>query len=945
MEPGVPFALLGSVQLLAVAAWAGLACAALALTRRTPGSRVPALLAALGAVVLVAVEVRTGLSFGSAASDDLALARCAGALLLGAGLYAGALPSSPARSAERPVAPVLGALPLAGIVVPLGAAPGPSVLAAGASLAAALAAVRAVGGKAGAALGGGLALAAAAAVVAPIADDGPSQAVTATALRGAGAVLVLTALVVLARTSLLAKVVAAILAGVLAMAAAAVGVVGTVVTSRFDEQAASLVEQAAQGRLQALTATGESAVPVGRVAQAAYARSASAADVTGILASLSNRGDTFAGVVDRTRKATAVGGSSPLTPAETLSLGQDRAVRFALETTGPEAVLQPLTLLTRLAGAQPSLALVVLVPETRASADVRPASVFVFGQRLGDAYAADDFDAGGYGLSLLVGDDVVASNRSGAEADQLEAIASRTGLSSGIDTDGVTVQAEGKSPTVRFVPLQGFDGEPVGVLALSRRADESLAAQRDALRVLMLTALLTTALVGVVAVVLGRRTVDPVRRLTDAAERIGAGDLAATAGVTGDDEVAALSRTFDAMTGNLGRLTDDLRDSAARLATVLASMSDGMVATDGTGTVTSVNRAAVEMAGLPDEAAALGRSLVDVLDVRDPAGEQLADARLRLRDAPGEVHPVDGGPTVPVRIAITPLQSGDGVVVVLRDTTREREVERMKTEFLSNVSHELRTPLTPIRGYADILVSRGAALRPEQVATFSATILAESLKMNRVVDLLVDVASIEAGRVQVSPRPVAVRALLDERLVAWRGRAPERAGDLRRRVAGSLPHVLVDPTWVAKALDELLDNAVKYTPVGTPIALVGAMSPDGRSVRVSVKDSGPGIAERDQALLFTSFEQVDGSATRRVGGLGLGLSFVRRLADDAGFPLTVVSSTGKGAEFALDLPVTDQPPPAPTRRAVRKPAPPVVPAAAPAKKAPAKKAPAKKPPR
>jgi len=257
---------------------------------------------------------------------------------------------------------------------------------------------------------------------------------------------------------------------------------------------------------------------------------------------------------------------------------------------------------------------------------------------------------------------------------------------------------------------------------------------------------------------------------------------------------------------------------------------------------------------------------------------------------------------------------------VLRDTTREREVERMKTEFLSNVSHELRTPLTPIRGYAEILVAR-PDVDPAKVASFATTIRDESLRMGRVVDLLVDVAAIEAGRVTVDPRPVSVRELVDSRIEAWKGKAPERARDLKRRLSAGLPAVLVDPTWVGKALDELIDNAVKYTQPGTPITLT-ALAHD-RSVRVSVRDAGPGIAEADQATLFTSFEQVDGSATRRVGGLGLGLSFVRRLAEDAGFPLTFTSTVGKGSEFGLELPVSDVPPAKVSRasRAARRPAP------------------------
>ncbi|MDX6218473.1 MAG: two-component system, OmpR family, phosphate regulon sensor histidine kinase PhoR, partial [Frankiales bacterium] len=442
-----------------------------------------------------------------------------------------------------------------------------------------------------------------------------------------------------------------------------------------------------------------------------------------------------------------------------------------------------------------------------------------------------------------------------------------------------------------------------------RDATEALKAERDALRLLVITSLAALLLVAVLAIVLGRRTVEPVRRLTLAAELISAGDLSVTTGVRTRDEVGTLATRFDAMTASLSQLTGDLRDAAARLSTVLASMTDGLLATDADGIVTSVNRAALEMLGL-DQLDVLGEPLGVVADVRDVNDNQLADPALRLRDEAGEVVRPDGS-RVPVRVAITPLQGVEGVVMVLRDTTREREVERMKTEFLSNVSHELRTPLTPIRGYAEILVGK-PDLNSEQVTTFATTIRDEALKMNRVVDLLVDVAALEAGRVSVNPRTISPGELLDVRIASWQDRAPQRKKDFKRRVAVGLPALHVDPTWVGKALDELIDNAVKYTPAGTPITLTAALSPDGGRVRVSVKDAGPGIPEEEQPGLFTSFEQVDGSATRKVGGLGLGLSFVRRLAEDAGFPLTVWSRVGRGAEFALDLPVSDEP--VPSRR-------------------------------
>jgi signal transduction histidine kinase len=122
--------------------------------------------------------------------------------------------------------------------------------------------------------------------------------------------------------------------------------------------------------------------------------------------------------------------------------------------------------------------------------------------------------------------------------------------------------------------------------------------------------------------------------------------------------------------------------------------------------------------------------------------------------------------------------------------------------------------------------------------------------------------------------------------------------------------------WLGKVLDELVDNAVKHTPPGASITLAAAVAPDGGHIRVSVRDTGPGFEASEQELLFTSFEQKDGSATRRVGGLGLGLSFVRRVAEDAGWPLHVVA--GKGAELAVDVPISDEPAPVAARRTARR---------------------------
>jgi len=174
--------------------------------------------------------------------------------------------------------------------------------------------------------------------------------------------------------------------------------------------------------------------------------------------------------------------------------------------------------------------------------------------------------------------------------------------------------------------------------------------------------------------------------------------------------------------------------------------------------------------------------------------------------------------------------------------------------------------------------------------------------MSRAVELLVDVAALDAGRVSPQEDQIAVDKLVDARLSAWRERYSERADDLHRRVATKLPAVKVDTGWLSKALDELADNAVKYTKPGTSITLAASRTDNG-SVRIAVRDAGEGIDTDRLAELMGDFSQADSSDTRKVGGMGLGLGFVTRVADALGLTLEVSSEPGKGSEFAIEVPV------------------------------------------
>jgi PAS domain S-box-containing protein len=252
----------------------------------------------------------------------------------------------------------------------------------------------------------------------------------------------------------------------------------------------------------------------------------------------------------------------------------------------------------------------------------------------------------------------------------------------------------------------------------------------------------------------------------------------------------------------------------------------------------------------------------------------------------------------------TPVRS-DGVfqgrLYGFRDVTQERELDRMKTEFVSQVSHELRTPLTAIKGFTDLLLDGDAGELNEEQEEYLQTVKSNADRLVTLINDLLDVARLESGRFKLNVEPLDLPPVVDLVVVTLRPLIAGKDQTIAVDVAPDLPQVLADKDRVVQVLTNLVSNAHKYTQAGGAIRVEVAL--DGDLVHVAVHDNGMGIAPEDVARLFTRFYRVDSSLTREIGGTGLGLSIVKSIVELHGGTVTVESTPGSGSTFSFTLPI------------------------------------------
>jgi signal transduction histidine kinase len=224
----------------------------------------------------------------------------------------------------------------------------------------------------------------------------------------------------------------------------------------------------------------------------------------------------------------------------------------------------------------------------------------------------------------------------------------------------------------------------------------------------------------------------------------------------------------------------------------------------------------------------------------------------------------------------------------------------LKGDFLATMSHELRTPLNSILGFSDVLLSAGNLLTEKQ-ARWVANIKANGQQLLNLINDILDLAKIEAGKMEVRPEEISIPELFESQTTMLRPQAEKKNIDLRVQYDSALPLIRQDPAKLRQILINLLNNAVKFTPEGGRVVLRAVM--DGMTLLFMVIDTGVGIAPEDQEVIFEKFRQAGNPLTREHEGTGLGLSIVKELCRLLGGEITLKSELGRGSTFTVRIPL------------------------------------------
>lgn len=359
------------------------------------------------------------------------------------------------------------------------------------------------------------------------------------------------------------------------------------------------------------------------------------------------------------------------------------------------------------------------------------------------------------------------------------------------------------------------------------------------------------------------------------------------------------------------KTTHDYEGQRALAEVLFSSIGDGAVTTDEYGKITRINPVATQILGYTEKEA-LGKWFPKLFAAYDENGVAipLIERPVTRAFVTGNIisekirYKTKNGELLPIAMTISPIMVKDqpvGCIEIFRDITKEYEVDKMKSDFISLASHQLRTPLSAIKTYAHMLLDgfMGPMTKP-QVKSLK-TIVSAANRMNETISTLLNITRIESGSIAVARKPVTVANIIEEVIHENRLAVTEKKINCKLIKPQDPVKIISDGAVLKEIVANLVSNAIKYTPSGGDVSI--EINTRGGQVMVAVKDSGVGIPEESKENVFTKFFRAENVIKQETSGTGLGLYLVKGLVKELGGDVWFDSAEGKGSTFYVSLPL------------------------------------------
>lgn len=448
-------------------------------------------------------------------------------------------------------------------------------------------------------------------------------------------------------------------------------------------------------------------------------------------------------------------------------------------------------------------------------------------------------------------------------------------------------------------------GEVIGVVIMESNIETVYSQISEIVKIFLNASLFAIVITIILAIIISQGISKPIAEMRTKTLAIAQGDYSGRIRIYGNDELGQLADTINDLSTKVKEAQETTESERQRLDSVLKHMSDGVIATDRRGKIIIVNNRAVDLLGLNREEA-VGKSIMKVLDLsKEFTFRQLLETNedliLHVDEGEGKADSILQG-----EFSVIQRDTGfiSGVVCVLTDITEQEKVEQERRNFVSNVSHELRTPLTSVKSYTESLQD-GAWKDPDIAPQFLQVISTETERMIRMITDLLNLSRMDQGKLQLEREYVSMNDLFSHILdrfdmvlqsEAYRNKNYKIQRDLTQRTLW----VDIDQDKVTQVIDNIMNNALKYSPDGGTITC--RLMETHNSVVLSITDEGMGIPRKDLQHIFERFYRVDKARARSMGGTGLGLAISREVLMLHGGRIWATSVENKGSTFFISLP-------------------------------------------